>query len=210
MQSANGQFAHAFRVGRDETMACRRLASQIRAAPSQLYGRALPSVRARGVGGIAIAAGSMGAAVGATSPRQARCAPFEGSTAESACCMIALGALQLGLAARWALWPETLVNDFGRHAQTAPKLEAEIEAAVFSEHLDTASGRAYYCNVVTREVVWELPPGATMEKVPVQEHGQDQAQAHGQDAAQAQQQDATQEQQQDAAPPADRGLVAET
>lgn len=185
-------------------MACRRIASQIRAAHSQLYGRALPSVRARRVGGIAIAAGGTGAAVAAGNPGQARCAAFEASAAESACCMIALGALQLGLAARWALYPETLVSDFGGRAPTAPKPEPEIEieAAVFSEHLDTASGRAYYCNVVTREVVWELPPGATMEKVQDQDQDQDQAQAQAQAAAQ--------EQQQDAARQGGPGRVAET
>lgn len=109
----------------------------------------------------AMAAGGTGAALAAAAPRQAHCWH---PTAESACCMLALGALQLGLATRWALNPAALANDFGSLVPTDPEPESEpAQASVFSEHVDMDSKRMYYCNVATREVVWELPPGAIVQ-----------------------------------------------
>ena len=143
----------------------RRLGSQISAAAG--------ACRRNGrVGGAAVAAGT-GAALAAATPRQAQCGPFEHPTAESACCMLALGALQLGAAARWALYPEALASDFRGGTPTDPKRDPNPKPApdpepelktVFSEHLDKETNRMYYCNVETREVVWELPAGAAVQE----------------------------------------------
>ena len=79
--------------------------------------------------------------------------------------MFTLGAVQLGLAARWTLYPEALAGDFGRVPPTESQPEPTIEqAAVFSEHVDQESGRTYYCDLATREVAWELPSGATVQE----------------------------------------------
>jgi hypothetical protein len=79
--------------------------------------------------------------------------------------MLTVGALQLGLAARWTLYPEALARDFGRvppsKSRPPPTVEQE---AVFSKHVDQESGRTYYCNVATREVAWELPLNAAVQE----------------------------------------------
>eukprot|EP01043_Picozoa_sp_COSAG02_P038704 COSAG02_NODE_3004_length_7571_cov_65.586188_5_plen_174_part_00 len=110
--------------------------------------------------GVVVAAGGTGAALATATPRCAQC---ELSMAESACCMLTLGALQLGLAARWTLYPEALARDFGRVPPTESQPEMK-QAGVFSEHVDQGSGRTYYCNVATREVAWKLPPGAAVQE----------------------------------------------
>eukprot|EP01043_Picozoa_sp_COSAG02_P040065 COSAG02_NODE_3211_length_7164_cov_5.234820_7_plen_154_part_00 len=150
-------------------MACHRLASRLGSAAAARGG-------ARRRVGVVVAVGCVG-----TSLVAPRCAQCELSMAESACCMLSMGALQLGLAARWTLYPEALAWDFGRVPPSGSRLEPTIEQeAVFSKHVDQKSGRTYYCNVTTREVAWELPLGAA-----VQENEQDDASAQQSDSERA-------------------------
>eukprot|EP01046_Picozoa_sp_COSAG06_P048811 COSAG06_NODE_7374_length_2525_cov_1.829349_2_plen_246_part_00 len=154
-------------------MAARRLASQLRPAAAAAR-RGVSSGAAGGggsatgrrlvarPGGVVVAVGAAGTALAVATPDQAQCA-----SGESACCVMALGALQMGLAARWTLDTAAMWRDLGL-SPPEPEPEPEPEpkpdpAAEFSEHVDEKSGRAYYCNVATREVLWDLPPGATVQ-----------------------------------------------